>query len=191
MRGKYLHIITILTLAGIILAACATTPGAEQTQQPPPSDAVEKTIYVGPVLVDCEGVGPQKCMLVRNNPQDEYTLFYDQIEGFDYEEGYEYKLVVREEAIENPPADASSIKWTLVRVESKDPVPIAGELDEKTIYVGPELVDCTGVAPQKCMLVKENPDDDYTLFYDQIEGFNYVEGNEYEIVIKEERSVFS
>ena len=35
--------------------------------------------------------------------------------------------------------------------------PVAGGPAEKTLYVGPYLVDCVGVAPQKCMLVKEDP----------------------------------
>jgi len=126
-------------------------------------------------------------MLVKENPGDDYTLFYSQIEGFEFEEGYEYKLVVKEEQVADPPPGGSSLKWSLVWAESKEPVPIAGDAVEKTIYVGPELVDCTGAAPQKCMLVKENPEDDYTLFYDQIEGFNYEEGYEYELVIKEEQ----
>ncbi|MBE9473553.1 MAG: DUF4377 domain-containing protein, partial [Chloroflexi bacterium] len=92
------------------------------------------------------------------------------MEGFDYDEGYEYKIVVKEEQVENPPAGGSSLKWILVRIESEEPVPIAGEAVEKTIYVGSELVDCVGVGPQTCMLVKENPEDEYTFFYDQIEG---------------------
>ena len=133
MKANFYHVMTILILAGMVLAACATSPGSEGTEQPSPSGVEEKTIYVGPVLMDCVGVGPQKCMLIRENPQDEYTFFYDQIDGFDYEEGFEYKLVVKEETVENPPADASSIKWTLVRVESKEPVPVAGsgELEDK------------------------------------------------------------
>ena len=152
MNRKYFHIISISILSGIILAACATTPGADQTEQFSPSNAVEKTIYIGPVLVDCEGVAPQKCMLVRENPQDEYTLFYDQIEGFDYEEGFEYKLVVVEETVENPPADASSIKWVLVRVESKEPIPVSGtgEIENKnwvlSSYMSQE-VEMTEVLP--------------------------------------------
>jgi heat shock protein HslJ len=125
-------------------------------------------------------------MLVKENPGDDYTLFYDQIEGFEYEEGFEYKLTVKEEQVENPPAGGSSLRWSLVSVESKEPVPIAEQGVEKTIFVGPKLVDCTGVAPQKCMLVKENPEDDYTLFYEQIEGFNYEEGFEYELVVVEQ-----
>jgi len=177
----------LLTLSGTLLGACASTAGTETGEQVSQPDSTNKTIFVGPVLVDCQGEGSQKCMLVTENPEDEYTLFYDQIEGFDYEEGYAYKLVVKEEQIDNPPAGGSSLKWSLVRVESKEPVPIAGEAVEKTIYVGPELVDCTGVAPQKCMLLKENSEDEYTYFYDQIEGFDYEEGYEYELVVKQEQ----
>ena len=52
----------------------------------------------------------------------EYGLFYDQIEGFNYEEGYEYEIVVEVTKVENPPADASSLKYTLIEVVSKTPV---------------------------------------------------------------------
>ena len=179
--------LTFLTMVGVLLSACASTTGTEISDQVSQPESVEKTIYVGPLLVDCQGEGPQKCMLVKENPGDDYALFYDQIEGFEFEDGYEYKLVIKEDQVENPPAGGSSLKWSLVRVESKEPVPIAADAVEKTIYIGPELVDCTGVAPQKCMLVKENPEDDYTLFYDQIEGFDYEEGYEYKLVIKEEQ----
>jgi len=178
---------TLLIVVGILLAACASAAESEPADQKPQASPAEKSVYVGPILVDCVGDDPQKCIFVKENPEDEYTLFYDQIEGFDYEEGYEYNIVVKEEQVENPPAGGSSLKWTLVRIESKEPVPIAGEAVKKTIYVGPELVDCVGVAPQKCMLVKENLDDDYTLFYDKIKGFDYEEGYEYELVIKAER----
>jgi heat shock protein HslJ len=179
--------LTFISLVGVLLSACASTAGTDISDQVSQPESIEKTIYVGPLLVDCQGEGPQMCMLVKENPGDEYTLFYDQIEGFEFEEGFEYKLIVKEEQVADPPAGGSSLKWSLVRVESKEPVPIAGDAVEKTIYVGPELVDCTGVAPQKCMLVKENPEDDYTLFYDQIEGINYEEGYEYKIIIREEQ----
>jgi heat shock protein HslJ len=178
--------LTFLTLVGMMLSACASSTGTEPVDQAAQPGTAEKTVFIGPVLVDCQGEGPQKCMLVKENPGDEYTLFYDQIGGFDYEEGFEYKLVVREEQVENPPAGGSSLKWYLVRIESKESVPIAGDVVEKTLFVGPELVDCTGVAPQKCMLVKDNPKDEYSFFYDQIEGFDYEEGYEYELVVQVE-----
>jgi heat shock protein HslJ len=116
--------------AVVALAACggedatATPASAAQVSPtntaPPALPAPEKkTIYVGPVLVDCEGVASQKCMLVKENPKDDYGLFYDQIEGFEFQEGYDYELVVESTPVEDPSADASSIKWTLVEVVNK------------------------------------------------------------------------
>ena len=106
--NKWSVIITLLALASIAVAACGPVGGP-----------VGKTIYVGPYLVDCEGVAPQTCMLVKENLDDDWTYFYDQIEGFDYEPGFEYELRINEEKVENPPADASSIRWVLVEVVSK------------------------------------------------------------------------
>ena len=106
MKNTIILLITFLVLIPIGLTACTAT-------------TTEKTLYVGPELVDCVGVAPQKCLLVKENPEDEWSLFYGQIEGFDYEEGYNYKLLVEERVIENPPADASSIELTLIEVISK------------------------------------------------------------------------
>ena len=78
-----------------------------------------KHIYVADHLVDYEGVSPQKCMLIKDKIVDDWTTFYDQIEGFDYEEGYEYLLNVKIKTIKNPPADGSTLKYTLVEVFEK------------------------------------------------------------------------
>ena len=78
-----------------------------------------KHIYVADHLVDCVSVGPQKCMLVKDKIVDNWTNFYGNIEGFDYEEGYEYLLNVKVEEIKNPPADAPSFKYILVEVFEK------------------------------------------------------------------------
>jgi heat shock protein HslJ len=90
----------------------------------------EKTLFVGPNLVDCLGVAPQKCMLVRENPEEPWKYFYDQIEGFQYTEGYVYELKVTEETVENPPADSSSLKLKLVEIVSQTPVTV--ELTDTT-----------------------------------------------------------
>jgi heat shock protein HslJ len=187
MKDRKYFGFAMLAILGLVVAACAQSTPTEPADQQPQSGAELSTMFVGPILVDCDGEGPQKCMLVKENPEDDYQLFYDQIEGFDYEEGFEYELEVEVEQVENPPAGGSSLKWTLVRILNKQPVAIAAEGEMKTVFVGPELVDCVGVAPQKCMLVKENPEDEYTLFYDQIEGFEYEEGYEYELVVQEEQ----
>lgn len=77
------------------------------------------TMYVGPKQVDCTGVGPMKCLQVRETEDGEWTLFYSSIQGFEYEEGYNYTLEVRKEDVPNPPADAPSIRYILVKEISK------------------------------------------------------------------------
>jgi heat shock protein HslJ len=59
------------------------------------------------------------CLQVKENLSENYTMFYDEIEGFCFAPGYEYVIKVREELVDNPPADASSKKWALVEVISK------------------------------------------------------------------------
>ena len=73
-------------------------------------------LYVDSKFVDCVGVGPQQCMLIRENPDSEWQMFYDYIEGFDYQEGTQYKISVMITEIQNPPADGSSLKYTLVEL---------------------------------------------------------------------------
>lgn len=68
---------------------------------------------------DCVGVAPQKCMLIKKEGAEGWEFFYSNIEGFQYEPGYEYVLKVREEKKNPVPADASSIKYVLVKEVSK------------------------------------------------------------------------
>jgi glyoxylase-like metal-dependent hydrolase (beta-lactamase superfamily II) len=75
-----------------------------------------KTIFVGPNLVDCVGVGPQKCMQVKDDEESKWTNFYDKISGFDFVEGNSYKLSVKITDVVNPPSDASSKKYELVQI---------------------------------------------------------------------------
>jgi len=116
-RGSSVLVMVLLSAA---LAACV--PLAAPVSQPA-SPAVEEartvTMVVGPELVDCQGVGPQKCYQVKARAEDEYRLFYAPIEGFQYEPGYEYRIEVQVEAVANPPADASAYLYTLVDVVSK------------------------------------------------------------------------
>jgi len=53
---------------------------------------------------------------------NDWTYFYNNIEGFDYELGYVYDISVIKETISNPPTDRSSIKYTLNKIISKERV---------------------------------------------------------------------
>lgn len=177
-----------MALGALLLAACnAALPGAEESA---PAETGSEgdiiTLYVGPEMVDCVGSGPQQCMLVRTDPNADYEFFYQSIAGFTFEPGFEYELLVQVDTVENPPADGSSLSYTLVEIVSQTPVETAdaGTDVTTTLFVGPELVECTGVAPQQCLQVRTDPTTEYTLFYDTIQGFNFEPGYEYELLVQ-------
>ena len=142
--------------------------------------SVEKSILVAPQMVDCVGVAPQKCLLLKEHAEDDWELWYESIEGFEFEQGFLYELLVEETTIDNPPADASGITLVLSEVISKTPVAI------KTVYIGPQRVECVGEGAQLCYQYKENPAGDWLLYYSEIDGFDdYEEGFNYELLVAE------
>ncbi|AFS80267.1 beta-lactamase domain-containing protein [Candidatus Nitrosopumilus koreensis AR1] len=82
-----------------------------------------KILYINPSLVDCVGVGPQKCMQIREDPNTNWQNFYDSIDGFNFVEGKSYKISVKVTDVENPPADASSKKYELIEILDQKPYP--------------------------------------------------------------------
>ena len=64
-------------------------------------------------LVDCVGVAPMRCMVVDGG------LFYDEIEGFEHEAGFRYRIRMERYdpwGGDEPPADASAYGYRLVEV---------------------------------------------------------------------------
>ena len=59
------------------------------------------------------------------------------------------------------------------------------ESELKTIFIGPDRVDCEGEGPQTCYLVKENVEDGWGLWYYEIEGLDYETGYVYELIVAE------
>lgn len=80
------------------------------------------TYWVNSYKVLCDDTGNMQCLLVQRADiiqPGQWITFYSPIEGFDYEPGYIYKLKVKEEPVEKPAADASSIQYKLVKILDK------------------------------------------------------------------------
>ena len=110
VAGSYAALMTggvRLTLAsvavGVALTGCSDSPDTTR-------------LWIGPERVECEGVAPMMCLQVATSEDGDYQLFYDTIEGFDYQEGTSYVIDVSITEVENPPADASSLQYTLVEI---------------------------------------------------------------------------
>ena len=80
----------------------------------------EETWYVADHMISCMGVFPQSCYLIKRQGSDPWQAFYSQIEKFDYQPGYEYRIRVVMIPIENPPLDAPGMRYVLKRLISKD-----------------------------------------------------------------------
>ena len=48
------------------------------------------------------------------------VISFSEIDGFEYEKGYEYVLEVKKIILANPPMDSSNLKYELIKVVSKD-----------------------------------------------------------------------
>lgn len=94
-------------------------PGCDATG---PSPEEQFVLYVAPHTAECTGMGPQQCMLTRRSPNAEWTYFYDGIEGFTYEPGFVWTLLVHTRTVPNPPADGSSIEYRLLDILDQIPV---------------------------------------------------------------------
>ncbi len=123
-----MRVIPQLVLVAMLLffAACKTKKTTTETMEETTTEHMKENemaqeevlqygMFVASKRVDCQGMVPQKCLLVRASWENVWSNFFDEIEGFDYQEGYEYHLEVKRITLKNVPADASAYKYVLVR----------------------------------------------------------------------------
>ena len=76
-------------------------------------------VEIGPELVKCGGLIPDKCIVMDGEP------LYESIEGFDYEEGYAWTLKIRRRepwGEDGPPqTEMSNYTYHLIEIISKVP----------------------------------------------------------------------
>lgn len=124
-------LIALAALAAAIAALACTTPAAEPptptepatpTSIPPPAPNVSvQEVVVGPERVECTGSAPQLCLVVDGE------LLYDEIEGFEHEAGYIYRLRIEEydrwPGQTEIPQDAGRYGYRLLELLEKTPAP--------------------------------------------------------------------
>lgn len=112
----------ILTPVALGLAiVCAACTGGDAEGDRAATEA-EREIWVAHFTTPCEGVGPRECLNVREAGETEWKTWYGSIEGLEPEPGIEYHVRVSETTVDDPPADASSIRWTLIEVLDETPM---------------------------------------------------------------------
>lgn len=104
-RKEFMNRLFFISAIILLMAACNTTKTEKLT--------------ISSVQPECTVVGPQKCLLVKEEGQTNWTFFYDNIEGFNYEPGYEYVIEIKKEKKAKRPNNASSIRYIFVKEISK------------------------------------------------------------------------
>lgn len=59
-------------------------------------------------------------MVITDNSEQIIYLPIGSIENFEYEKGFEYKLLVKKRNLKNPPLDSGSVIYTLIDILSKE-----------------------------------------------------------------------
>jgi len=110
-----------ITLSLIMIAGCGHESDSETYRS---SD-----IYLNHYKSECSSFELALCVQSRVDDSDDWSFFYDHIEGFEYEWGYTYKLSVKIEDVDNPPEDSSSLKYTLLEIKEKIKEPTTSLFD--------------------------------------------------------------
>ncbi|MFZ1755141.1 MAG: DUF4377 domain-containing protein [Caldilineaceae bacterium] len=126
----YLALVMALLLSGCTPIAPGIPPapvdsGATDTVENeaanPAPEGEEITLYIAPEKAACVGVGPMECLQVKYSEDGKTELFYNGIDGFVFVPGYNYELRVLRTHVANPPADGSSLAYTLLEVVRQEP----------------------------------------------------------------------
>jgi heat shock protein HslJ len=88
-------------------------------------------LMVAPETAPCTGVAHATCLQVKRPGELRWQLLHGGIEGFTYEPGVAFLLLVRQRRIDNPPADAPGRVWILQEIIGRHPIPptLAGQLE--------------------------------------------------------------
>ncbi len=126
MLNKRLASLVLLTLVG-----CSDSSEPAVTVQQPNESGVYPPVFaevpvdtlilwVAAEKRECMAVGPTECLQIRFHPDENWQLFYGEIQGFDYQPGQLYQLEVSELMIPQPAADAPDRQWVLRQIISAD-----------------------------------------------------------------------
>ncbi len=75
-----------------------------------------KIIYVASTLAGCENNPSEKCLQVKENQEDEWTVLIDGIEGFEHKDGFIQKIEVKISKVKNPTEGTSVFNYKFVKL---------------------------------------------------------------------------
>lgn len=147
-----------------------------------------QTWTIASETVRCQNSDNQ-CLLVKYPGNKEFEILNEPIEGFNFENGYDYVITVRQE-VKSPPIqiNESVFRYILVKVISKKnrhgQIVTKSTEEEKIIEVNYETLPCESDNSKTCLLIKEALAKEFEVLDGTIFGFDYKPGYNYVISVK-------
>lgn len=111
----------LIVLSSLALASCSSIQISNQTTLTLRTDSAKINCVDGSSGI----ILGRDCFKVYRLPDNTYYDVFSTstVGNFVYEEGYEWTILVKVSKKSNPPADSSSLNYTLVRIIDKIPKP--------------------------------------------------------------------
>lgn len=184
MKVRRFAIIALLVFGAMGFGSC--------TDYDEPQNKIDNVEAVVAPYTQVSGTVPSNVLLegmsVQIGKDKPGFMAFGAIDGFTYEAGHEYSLVLQRTTLANPPADGYGCTYKLIKIKSeKDFAESRNNID---LYVSSEFGeykwgDLTCDMPSKGIKYKENINDEWTSApFNKIQGFNYEEGYNYVLSVE-------
>lgn len=132
------------------------------------------------------GFGYVPAYIVKKGSDADWEIAPGPIEGFAFEKGYQTDMLVRIDHVPNPPADGSSLRYTMIRQLSR--IPAEPSVDPKTFSPELEIVIASERADNHMAAYwfkdTRYPEPRWQAFPWEIEGFDFKPGYEAHVRIQ-------
>ena len=156
MTKRYLQFCIVL-ISILVVAACSSGSGSgaanestvqyEESQELSSAPLADESDNNGVIeylrikhfMVECEGYQVSHCFLAQKEGSNEWTYFYDRIQGFDYKWGTDYEILVQIQDTGEGLADVTAPRYSLLEVitetshETREPFQYVSHKPEERI----------------------------------------------------------
>lgn len=116
---KYLRFTIVLIAALFLTASCLEEEGdQDKVEEIILNVSAETSFYYD--LFDAKRENPIEGMLIQERGSNHWEcIHFQKIDGFTYEKGYDYELLVEKTTLANPPQDGSNVRYSLIKIIEK------------------------------------------------------------------------
>ena len=118
-KMKYLRFTIVLIAALFLTASCLEEEGdQDKVEEIILNVSAETSFYYD--LFDAKRENPIEGMLIQERGSNHWEcIHFQEIDGFTYEKGYDYELLVEKTTLANPPQDGSNVRYSLIKIIEK------------------------------------------------------------------------